>query len=138
MSTRTDAAVLAAAASAARRANLIAVLSWLAPGAGYFWLKKWTRGALVSAAIIGMFLLGLGLQGQIYQFSQLGDLLSILGWIGDVCGGGMYFLTQILGTGAGNAYTVWGNYGTTFLISAGLLNLLAATDVRDIALGRKK
>ncbi len=138
MSTRTDAAVLAAAASAARRANLIAVLSWLAPGAGYFWLKKWTRGALVSAAIIGMFLLGLGLQGQIYQFSQLGDLLSILGWIGDVCGGGMYFLTQILGAGAGNAYTVWGNYGTTFLICAGLLNLLAATDVRDIALGRKK
>ncbi len=138
MSTRTDAAVLADAASAARRANLIAVLIWLAPGAGYFWLKKWTRGALVSAAIIGMFLLGLGLQGQIYQFSQLGDLLSILGWIGDVCGGGMYFLTQILGAGAGNAYTVWGNYGTTFLISAGLLNLLAATDVRDIALGRKK
>ncbi len=127
----------AQAAGARRRANTYAALSWLAPGLGYFLLRRWVRGGLVLGAIGGMFVLGLMMQGQLYQLNQLGDLLSYLGWIGDLCAGSLYMIARLAGAGAGNAFTVWGNYGTTFLISAGLMNILAAADVRDIALGRK-
>ncbi len=124
-------------AAQARRANLIAIATWLVPGLGYFLLRRRVRGALVAVAVAGMFIFGLMLQGQLYQWSQLGDLLSYLGWIGDLCSGSLYFITRLMGGGAGNAFTVWGNYGTTYLISSGLMNILAAADVRDIALGRK-
>lgn len=120
-----------------RRANVLAALSWLAPGLGYFLLRRRIRGALAVVAIVGMFVIGLMLQGQLYQWSQLGDLLSYLGWIGDLCAGSLYFIGRLAGWGAGNPFTVWGNYGTTFLISSGLMNILVAADVRDIALGRK-
>lgn len=119
------------------RAMFYAVLTWLIPGLGYFLLKKWIRGGLVLASVLGMFLIGLALQGHVYSFN-LGDILDILGWVGDICNGAMYFLTRLVGGGAGNPYTVMGDYGTKFLIASGLLNILAAADVRDLALGRKQ
>ncbi|MGH9393561.1 MAG: DUF6677 family protein [Terriglobales bacterium] len=113
------------------------VLGWLIPGMGYFARRKWIRGGLVLASILGMFAIGLALQGTLYAFNT-GDVLQMLGWVGDFCAGGLYFLSRALGAGAGNPYHVMGDYGTVFLISAGLLNLLAAADARDVSLGRKK
>ncbi|HUX67040.1 MAG TPA: DUF6677 family protein [Terriglobales bacterium] len=115
----------------------VVALGWLLPGLGYFVKRKWVRGALVFASVVGMFGLGLALRGQIYAFNT-GDVLDILGWVGDICAGTLYFLTRLLGAGAGNPYSVMGDYGTKFLIAAGLLNLLAASDARDVFLGRKK
>lgn len=116
---------------------LFAVLTWLIPGLGYFLLKKWIRGGLILVSVLGMFFIGLALQGHLYGFN-LGDILDILGWVGDFCNGGLYFVSRLLGGGAGNPYTVMGDYGTKFLIASGLLNILAAADVRDLALGRKQ
>lgn len=119
------------------RAMMFAVLTWLVPGLGYFLLKKWIRGSLVAVSVLGMFFIGLLLQGHLYGFN-LGDILDILGWIGDFCNGALYFVSRLLGGGAGNPFTVMGDYGTKFLIASGLLNILAAADVRDLALGRKQ
>ncbi|HVA63571.1 MAG TPA: DUF6677 family protein [Terriglobales bacterium] len=115
----------------------VVALGWLFPGMGYFVNRKWVRGALVLVSVAGMFGLGLALKGQIYGFNT-GDVLDILGWVGDICAGALYFLTRALGAGAGNPFTVMGDYGTKFLIAAGLLNLLAAADARDVYLGKKK
>lgn len=118
-------------------ANGLVILSWLVPGLGYFLLRKWTRGALVTICVVAMFALGLALQGSLYSFNTT-NLLDILGWVGDLCGGLLYFVTQMLGAGLGNKFAVMGDYGSKFLIAAGLLNILAAADVRDVALGRKR
>ncbi|MGH9486305.1 MAG: DUF6677 family protein [Terriglobales bacterium] len=115
----------------------VVVLGWLFPGLGYFLGRHWVRGVLVLICVLGMFGLGLAMQGRIYGFST-GNLLDILGWIGDICNGILYFITQGAGAGGGNAYTVMGDYGSKLLIAGGLLNLLAAADARDLMLGRKK
>ena len=116
---------------------MFAVLTWLIPGLGYFLLRKWIRGSLIAVSVLGMFLVGLLLQGHLYGFN-LGDILDILGWVGDFCNGALYFVSRLAGGGAGNPFTVMGDYGTKFLIASGLLNILAAADVRDLALGRKQ
>lgn len=115
----------------------ILLLGWLFPGMGYFLGRKWVRGALVLISVVGMFGLGLAMQGRIYGFNTQ-NLLDVLGWVGDICNGVLYFITQMAGAGAGNAYSVMGDYGSKFLIAGGLLNLLAAADARDLMLGRKK
>lgn len=127
----------AARPSGAMDAAWVTVAGWLVPGLGYFLRKRWVRGGLILVSVVGMFLLGLALHGQIYSFNT-GDPLDILGWIGDVCAGLLYVVSRIAGVGAGNPSSVMGDYGTKFLIAAGLLNLLAASDARDIFLGKKK
>ncbi len=117
-------------------ANALSVASWLVPGLGYLLLRKWIRGALIAVSIFAMFLLGLGMQGQLFAVNGK-NLLDILGWIGDLCNGLPYMIARMAGDGAGNLYTVTGDYGSMFLVASGLLNLLAAADVRDVALGRK-
>ena len=115
----------------------VMALGWLFPGLGYFIQSKWIRGALVFASVVGMFGIGLALQDKVYGFNT-GDILQILGWVGDICAGMLYLITRLLGAGAGNMYSIMGDYGTTFLIASGLLNLLAAADARDVYLGKKQ
>lgn len=115
----------------------IVVIGWLLPGMGYFAQRKWIRGALVLVCVLGMFGLGLALNGQLYSFNT-GDLLAILGWVGDICAGMLYFIAHSAGAGVSAPHTVMGDYGTTFLMCAGLLNILAAADARDVFVGLKK
>ncbi len=125
------------AAAGAAAGWWVLVLGWLFPGMGYFVTGKWIRGALVFVCVVGMFGMGLALRGQVYGFNT-GDILDMLGWVGDVCAGGLYLVARaVVGVTVGNAYSVMGDYGTKFLIAAGLLNLLAAADARDVGLGRK-
>ncbi len=115
----------------------VVVLGWLFPGLGYFVSRKWVRGVLVLIAVAGMFGVGLALQGTVYGFNT-GDILQMLGWVGDLCAGALYFLSRALGAGQGNMFGVMGDYGTVFLIAGGLLNLLAAADARDVFVGKKQ
>lgn len=115
----------------------IVLLGWLLPGMGYFLARKWVRGSLVFVCVIGMFCLGLAMHGKVFGFNT-SNILDMLGWIGDLCAGALYFITRLVGGGVGNSYSVIGDYGTNFLIAAGLLNLLAASDARDVVLGRKR
>ncbi|MGH9468428.1 MAG: DUF6677 family protein [Terriglobales bacterium] len=115
----------------------VMLLGWLFPGLGYFLGRRWVRGGLVLVCVAGMFGVGLALQGRMYGFNTR-NLLDVLGWAGDLCNGVLYFITRSVGAGAGNPYTVMGDYGSTFLIAGGLLNLLAAADARDVTVGRKK
>ncbi len=135
-STKVSEPVSVQAAEKTGKANVVAVTGWLVPGAGYFLVRRWVRGTLVFVCIIAMFVLGLAMQGQLYG-PNARDLLDLLGWIGDLSSGLLYWISRAVGWGAGNQFTVMGDYGTKFLVAAGLLNLLTASDARDIALGRK-
>lgn len=115
-------------------------LAWLVPGGGHFLLKRHGRGGLILFAVAGMFLCGLLMRGTMFQ-PQTGDLLTTIinvgGFIADVCNGLLYLLTAWLGYNqpdvAGHSY----DYGTKFLVTAGLLNVLAMVDAFEIAAGRK-
>jgi TM2 domain-containing membrane protein YozV len=111
------------------------IAGWLFPGAGHFLLRKWGRGALLSASIIGMFVLGLAMKGKIYTGAQ--DILDMLGLVGDLGNGLLFFLSRIFGLGADQVMVTTADYGTKFIVVAGLLNVIAAVDAHNLRTGRK-
>ena len=48
-----------------------------------------------------------------------------------------YVVAKMLGGGGGRVVAITYEYGNTFLIVAGLLNMLVVLDVFDVAQGRK-
>ena len=115
-------------------------LGWLIPGGGHLLLKRTGRGILLLAAITGMFLSGLMMRGAMFH-PQTGDLLTTLintgGFIGNVCAGILYLLSIWLGYNQPDMAGHVHDYGTKFLVTAGLLNVLAMVDAFEIAAGRK-
>ncbi|PWU00156.1 MAG: hypothetical protein C5B51_25795 [Terriglobia bacterium] len=115
-------------------------LGWLVPGAGHLLLKKTGRGVLLLLAVTGMFLSGLMMRGAMFQ-PQTGDLLTTLintgGFVGDLGSGLLYLLSVWLGYNQPDMAGHVHDYGTKFLVTAGLLNVLAMVDAFEIAAGRK-
>ena len=111
-------------------------VAWFIPGAGHLIQKRWVRGILIMASITTMFVLGLLMQGRVYQPNG-GDILDMLGFVGDVGAGGLYIVTRMQGWGYGAIAHATADYGTKFLIVAGLLNFICAADAYHIAIGKK-
>ena len=111
-------------------------VAWLIPGAGHLIQKRWIRGGLLMFSIVMMFLLGLAMQGRVYKPNG-GDILDMLGFVGNLGGGGLYILTRVLDWGHGAIAHATADYGTKFLIVAGLLNFIAVADAYHIAIGKK-
>ncbi len=116
-------------------------LGWLVPGGGHFLLKRPGRGVLLLLSVASMFICGLMMRGAMFQ-PQSGDLLTLLintgGFIGDVCAGIFYLLSVWLGYNQPDTAGHVHDYGTKFLVTAGLLNILAMVDAFEIAAGRKE
>ena len=112
------------------------IAGWIVPGGGHIIQKKWMRGGLLLLSVVAMFALGIAMNAKVYQ-GNTGDLLDILGFLGDAGGGGLYLLARGMDWGAGAINTVYANYGTIFVIVAGLLNIVSAVDAHQIALGKK-
>jgi hypothetical protein len=115
---------------------LVLAAGWLIPGAGHFLLKKPIRGALLFLSVVGMFIVGISLEGKIYT-PNTGDLLDILGFAGQLGSGVLYMIARIFGLGHDSVQIAVADYGTKFLVVAGLLNIIAAVDAHSIAIGRK-
>jgi len=128
-------------AAQAQPASMMAVLAptvgWLIPGAGHILQKRWIRGGLLFVSIMTLFLLGLAMQGRIYKANG-GDILDILGFIGDFGAGGLYILMLANDWGQGAIAFATADYGTKFMIVAGLLNFIAIADAYHIAIGKKQ
>ena len=111
-------------------------LGWLIPGAGHLVQKRWIRGLLLLVSICTMFYMGLLMEGKVYT-PNTGDLLDMLWFIGDLGAGGLYIVTRALDAGQGAIHRAVADYGTKFIVVAGLLNVIAAVDAHHIALGKK-
>src|SRR5216683_2935145 len=118
-------------------AILAPTLGWLIPGAGHLIQKRWIRGGLLLVSIMILFLLGLAMDGRIYKANG-GDILDILGFIGDLGAGGLYIVTLAQDWGRGAIAFATADYGTKFMIVAGLLNFIAVADAYHIAIGKKQ
>ena len=111
------------------------IAGWLVPGAGHFLLRKWGRGALLAVAIVSMFGLGLAMQGRIY--TKADDILDMLGLVGDLGSGLLYIVSRAIGLGSDSVQLTTADYGTRFIVVAGLLNVIAAVDAHNLRTGRK-
>jgi hypothetical protein len=112
-------------------------IGWLIPGAGHMIQKRWIRGSLLLISVVTLFLLGLAMQGRIYKANG-GDILDMLGFIGNLGAGGLYNLTQAADWGQGAIQFATADYGTKFMIVAGLLNFISVADAYHIAIGKKQ
>jgi len=110
---------------------------WVLPGLGHIIQGRYIRGILLMLAVFVMFFTGLGMQGKVYSFNT-GDLLDILGFVGDIGTGALYFVARAMDWGIGNIHRAVADYGTKFIVVAGLLNVIAAVDAYHIAIGKKQ
>jgi hypothetical protein len=127
----------AAPAQTNAMATIAPLAGWFLPGLGHFIQRRWIRGLLLMLAIFAMFFAGLGMQGKVYSFNT-GDLLDILGFVGDIGVGALYFVARLMDWGIGNIHRAVADYGTKYIVVAGLLNIIAAVDAHHIAIGKKQ
>lgn len=114
----------------------ICVAAWLVPGCGHLLLGKKGRAAILFASILAMFLLGLALHGEFFKIDS-SSYLQRLGFLGELCVGAAMPAAKLFGYSGGNGNVVTSDYGTAYLVAAGMLNVLSIFDAYDIALGRK-
>ena len=119
------------------RAAVSMLLAWAIPGSGHLYLGRRGRGLAFFAIVVIMFLVGLFIDGGLYTIgSSRGSLLRMLASYASMGSGFLYFLASRTGA-AGNAVSDTFEYGSTFMLTAGLMNLLLVLDCFDIACGKK-
>jgi len=114
----------------------LCLAAWVIPGFGHFLLGRKGRAVALFLAIVGMFVLGLTMQGQFFSTGS-GSYLHTLGYFAELSCGMPMPVASFFGYAGGNTYFVSSDYGTAFLIAAGMLNVLTILDAYDIAMGRK-
>src|SRR5436190_12870677 len=116
------------------------VVGWLSPGGGHFLLKNTGRAALIFVSVAAMFILGLLMRGMIFTLER-GDILTTLinygGFACDLANGAFYLGAKMFGYTQGDVAGHVHDYGTKFLVTAGLLNVLSMVDAYEIAARRK-
>jgi hypothetical protein len=123
---------------------LVGLAAWFIPGAGHVLLKKWGRAALLGGSVWASFILGLAMGGHMFSLltgQGSSPWLQVPPMIANLGVGLLYLICSFMGIGFSDdpqqAARATYEYGTTFLLIAGLFNYLVALDAFDIAAGRK-
>ena len=118
---------------------LIGFLSWLVPWLGHVLQGRTLRGVVSGVTILLMFVLGILIGGHIYGLKETNEgLLSSLFGLCDLGAGLLYFFARLTGLAVNERpEQATAEYGSVFLMVAGLLNLILALDAFDIRAGRK-
>lgn len=117
-------------------AFVVGVAGWILPGLGHALLKMWGRALAFFLAVGLLVLIGAGMRGNLFASSG-NDAFDSLGYIADMGTGTFYFLARSLEKNGADVSHATGDYGTRFLATAGVLNLLAALHAYEVARGRK-
>lgn len=117
-------------------AFLIGVAGWAVPGLGHALQKMWGRALAVFLAVGALVILGAGMRGNLFN-SRGEDAFATLGYFADLGSGSFYWLARLAETAGPDVSHSAGDYGTRFLATAGVLNLLAALHAYEAARGRK-
>ncbi len=112
------------------------VAGWLVPGLGHALQRMWGRAAACFLCVGLLVAVGAGMRGRI--FTQYGnDAFDRLGFLADFGSGSFYLVMRALEKDGSDVSKADGDYGTRFLATAGVLNLLAALHAYEAARGRK-
>jgi hypothetical protein len=136
MATKSTSAERAQPAAEPGTLVLVCLAAWAVPGAGHLWMGRRQKALVFMLALPAMFLLGLYLQGRIFPFDFSEPLVGLAA-IADLGIGLPWFVARLLEAGGGTVTAATYEYGNTYLIVAGLLNLLVVLDAFDIGKGRK-
>ena len=111
-------------------------LAWLVPGLGHLYLKRWRRGLAFFVLVVASIWIGCSLQGNLYR-PVANQPLSALATLGTMGMGIPYFVLRSAGY-EGDIVAPGYEYGTAFLLTAGLMNWLLVLDAWDISRGKKE
>jgi hypothetical protein len=117
-------------------AFVIGMVGWLVPGFGHALMKMWGRATACFLTVGMLVILGAGMRGNVFASSG-NDAFDSLGYLADLGTGTFYLLARALETNGADVSHAGGDYGTRFLATAGVLNLLAALHAYEAARGRK-
>lgn len=136
-----DSGIGAAAASRSTLRLWLRVLpgclaAWAFPGLGHVVLGRFRRGVVLGLLVLVLFAGGLWLDGKVYRPVE-DEPLSYLAALGAAGAGGPFLVAHGAGWGEGNITSPYHDYGNTFTLVAGLLNLLLVLDAYDVAAGRR-
>jgi hypothetical protein len=117
-------------------ALLIAIAGWAVPGLGHALQRMWGRALAVFLAVGALVILGAAMRGNLFS-SRGEDAFATLGFLADLGSGAFYLLARALEAAGPDVSLSAGDYGTRFLATAGVLNLLSALHAYEAARGRK-
>src|SRR5579864_503889 len=116
---------------------LVTVLcAWFIPGAGHLLHGQGRKALVFGVVLVAMFAIGLASSGRLFPFDASQPLVLL-------AAGAEWMLglprlaAAVGGWGRGEVTAITFEYGNTFLIAAGLLNVLVVLDAFDRASGRK-
>jgi hypothetical protein len=112
-------------------------IAWLIPGAGHYLLGKRGRAVVFLFLVLVSVAVGCILSGNLHRILP-NEPLTILATIGAMGMGLPYFILRYPVGYQGDVISATYEYGTAFLLTAGLMNLLLVLDVLDIARGKKE
>ncbi|MEM7354501.1 MAG: DUF6677 family protein [Acidobacteriota bacterium] len=116
---------------------LATVLAWVLPGAGHLYLGRRRRAVAFLTLVLASLAIGCQLGGRLpWTFS--GSPLAILATLGALGSGGPYFFLHLAMGYEGTVQAAGYEYGSAFILTAGLMNLLLVLDAWDISTGRKE
>ena len=141
------------------RATIACVLAWAVPGAGHFYLGRRVKGLVFLCIILATFMSGLALNGRV-NLANHEQPLSYLATFANAALGPLDIIgrlvsydrviyvfpresdralyQEILDRTRARILAVTHEYGTTFVLTAGLMNILLILDAFDIGIGRKR
>ena len=106
------------------------------PGAGHLIQGRRQKGLIFLFALPVMFVIGLWLEGRLFPF-QFAEPLVGLAAFAQAGMGVPYVIASAMNAGQGVVTAASYEYGNTFLIVSGLLNMLVVIDAFDVRLKRK-
>jgi hypothetical protein len=116
---------------------LALVLAWIYPGLGHAALGRRLRGAAFAIIVTVAFVVGISLDGRLFR-PDSSSPLSFLSSAASYGSGLLAVGARALGLGEGDLTSRTYEYGTTFLLSAGIMNVLLIFDAFDLGAGRKR
>jgi len=117
-------------------ALFVALVAWLVPGLGHLLLGRWGRALAFFVAVGGLVITGFLLRGNVFP-PHSGDPFGTLGFLADAGTGVFYYFSRFFEAAGPDVSRAAGDYGTRFIASAGVVNVLAVLDVVEIATGRR-
>ncbi|MDE3135508.1 MAG: hypothetical protein KGL59_02950 [Acidobacteriota bacterium] len=113
-----------------------AIAGWLVPGLGHVLAGRPGRGVIYFLTVAALAITGFLQRGFVFSHHFV-DAFSLLGFLADAGTGIFYFAAKIFELGGPDIARAAGDYGTRFIATAGVLNVLIALDAYSTAIGEK-
>jgi hypothetical protein len=135
------------------------LLAWVLPGGGHWFLGRRMKAVVFLALVLMTFFTGLVMQGRVYlanpeqPLTYLATFANVALGPLDLIGRRIFYeriiyifpsesdpnlYQEIMRLNRAKILAVTHEYGTTFVLAAGLMNILLILDVFDIGIGRKR